>query len=300
VAERRAARWRSALAWALLLVLCAAAPVALLTGWARATVRQEEVYAGMARGLAADPDLQLALAQIVTERAEAALIAEDTTASDAIRLRAVTATLSAATGRIVAGEAFPAVWEAANRGAHRLLTATLATAQRQPVILDLSPLQGAIAAEIARMDVELPPEWALDPADLRVEIINADAADRIRGAAALVDVGFAAALAVAILALALSVGLAPDRLAAVARAGFALAVGMIAVIALLVTVEAWLISAAGSVGAGTTVAMIVDVVSQGLRAMAIALAVIGLLIAALFAGLRGLRGSPVRRSLPAE
>ena len=287
------------LSWLFLVLFCVAAPLALLTGWARLSVRQEAVYADAARTIAADPRLQMALAQIVTERAEAAMVAENPTASDAVRFRAVAATLSAATGRIVAGEEFPAVWEAANRGAHRFLVATVETARGQPVILDLSPLLGAIDAEIARMDVDLPPEWSLDPADLRVEVINADTADRVRVAAARVDLVSAASLAAAVIALVLAIALARDRLAAVGRAGFGLAVGMIALIATIVIAERWLVSAAGSTGGGVTVAMILDAVSQDLRAAAVGFAALGLLTAALFAGLHALRRSTIRRSVAA-
>lgn len=300
MAERRAPRWRTILSWAFLILFCVAAPVALLTGWARSTVRQETVYAAAARAIAADPRLHLALAQIVTERAEAAMVAENPTASDAVRFRAVAATLSAATGRIVAGEEFPAVWEAANLGAHRLLVATVETARGQPVILDLSPLLGEIEAEIARMDVDLPPEWELDPADLQVEVIGAETADRVRLAAARLDLAFAASLAAAVAALAISIGLARDRLAAMGRAGFGLVVGMIVLIALMVIAERWLIGAAGSAGGGVAIGIILDAVSQQLRAAAVGLAVAGLLIAGMFAGLHGLRRSTIRRSVAAE
>lgn len=271
-----------------------AAPLALLTGWARLTVRDEEVYAQVARDIATDARLQLGLAQLVTEQVEKGMLGENPTATDAIRFRAIGAALGGATSRIVSGEEFVEVWEAANRGAHQLLTAVLEGSQGRPVVLDLSPLHDAIEDEIDEMGVDLPPDWTLDPATLQVEVVDAATADRIRAAVAMLDLSLAATLSVAIIALILSVVIAPDRLGAVARAGFALVLGMLALIALMVVSEGWLVSAVGSVGGGAVVAVILDAVTQGLRVTAIALVMAGLLIAGLCGGLHALRRSVVR------
>lgn len=283
--------------WALLVVFAVSAPLALLTGWARLTVRNEAVYAATARNIATDARLQLGLAQLVTEQVERAMLGDNPTATDTIRFRAIGAALGGATSRIVGGEEFPEVWEAANRGAHRLLFAAADGERGQPVVVDLSPLREAIVAEIDRMGVELPPDWSLDPEVLRVEVIDATAADRIRLAMAQLDRSFAVTLIVAMAALILILALAPDRLLAMARAGFALTLGMVALIAMMVTTEGWLVSAAANAGGGVVVAVILDAVSQGLRLIAIALAVAGLLLAGICGGLHALRRSVVRRPL---
>src|SRR5688572_20008157 len=42
--ERRSPIWRRILSWVFLILFCLAAPVALVTGWARLTVVDEDVY----------------------------------------------------------------------------------------------------------------------------------------------------------------------------------------------------------------------------------------------------------------
>jgi hypothetical protein len=294
VAERRAPRWRSVFSWLCLVLFALAAPLALLTGWARLTVREEEVYARTVRDIATDARLQLGLAQLVTEQVERAMLGDNPTATDTIRFRAIGAALGGATSRIVGSPEFPAVWEAANRGAHRLLFAVADGASGQPVVVDLSPLRASIVAEIDRMGVDLPPDWSLDPEVLRVEVIDAGTANRTRDAVARLDLSFAATLAVAVAALVLAVAAAPARLAALARAGFALVLGMVVLIAAMVVTEGWLVGAAASAGGGVVVAVILDAVTQGLRVMAVALAVAGLLFAGLCGGLHALRRSVVR------
>jgi hypothetical protein len=294
VAERRGPRWRSIFSLLCLVLFALAAPLALLTGWARLTLREEEVYARTVRDIATDARLQLGLAQLVTEQVERAMLGDNPTATDTIRFRAIGAALGGATSRIVGSPEFPAVWEAANRGAHRLLFAVAGGASGQPVVVDLSPLRASIVAEIDRMGVELPPDWSLDPEVLRVEVIDAGTADRTRGAVARLDLSFAATLAVAVAALVLAVAAAPERLAALARAGFALVLGMVVLIAAMVVTEGWLVGAAASAGGGEVVAVILDAVTQGLRVMAVALAVAGLLFAGLCGGLNALRRSVVR------
>ncbi|HLL49988.1 MAG TPA: hypothetical protein VK356_04900, partial [Thermomicrobiales bacterium] len=92
----------------------------------------------------------------------------------------------------------------------------------------------------------------------------------------------------------LSIALAPDRLAALGRAGFGLGVAMIVLMALMVVSQAWLTGAAGD-GGGVAIGAILDAISQGLRLSAVGLALVGLIVAGVFAGLRMLRGSTTRR-----
>jgi hypothetical protein len=111
------------------------------------------------------------------------------------------------------------------------------------------------------------------------------------------DLAFGTALAVALLSLILSVGLAPDRLAAIGRAGFGLAIAMVGLMALMLVAQARLVGEAGADGGGVAVGAILDAISQGLRVSTVALALLGLLVAGLCTGLRALRGSTPRRTL---
>lgn len=291
--ERRPPRWRPVLAWVFLLLFAVAAPVAVAAGWARTTLRNEAVYAQAARNVAGEPRVQAALATLVTGRIEVLLVGENPTAGEAILYRQIEGDIADATRGVLASEEFGDIWEAANRGAHQLLTAGFTAGPGQPVVLDLSPLQEPIAAEIERRDIELPPEWEPTGDDLRIQVLDAALADRIRLVLSRLDLAFAAAVAAALISLVLTIGLAPDRLAAIARSGFALALGMVVLIAAIVAGEAWL--ATGSGNGGAVIAAILDGVSQGLRLATIALALAGLVIAGIFAGLAALRRSTVRR-----
>ena len=144
--------------------------------------------------------------------------------------------------------------------------------------LDLSPLLDDIQAQVAAADVDVPPDLDLDAEALQIEVLDAETADRVRRGLMRLDLAFTTALAVALFSLILSVGLALDRLAAIGRAGFGLAIAMIGLMALMLVTQGWLTGQAGADG-GVAVGAILDAISQGLRVSTIALALLGLLVA---------------------
>jgi hypothetical protein len=295
MSERRAPIWRRTLSWIFLIVFCLAAPVALVTGWARLTVVDEDVYVQTVDTAAGDPRVHLGVSRAVATRVEATLAGENPSATEALQSRVVAEALGEVTRGVVASEEFRQTWEASNREAHRLLASEPAAGQGQPVTLDFSPLLDDIEAEIAAADVEVPPDLELDAEALRIEVLDVETADRLRRGLVRLDLAFGIALAVALLSLLLSVGLAPDRLTAIGRAGFGLAIAMVGLMALMLVAQAWLAAEAGADGGGVAVGAILDAISQGLRASTVALALLGLLLAGLCTGLRALRGSATRR-----
>jgi hypothetical protein len=294
--ERRAPIWRRVLSWVFLIVFCLAAPITLVTGWARITVVPEDVYVQTVGTAADDPRVQLGVSRAVATRVEATLAGDNPSATEALQSRVVAEALGEVTRGVVASEEFRQTWEASNREAHRRLVSEPAQAQEQPVTLDFSPLLDDIEAEVAAVDVDVPPDLDLDAEALRIEVLDAATADRVRRGVARLDLAFWTALAVALLSFILSVGLAPDRLAAIGRAGFALAIAMVGLMALMLVAQAWLAGEAGADGGGVAVGAILDAISQGLRVSTVALALLGLLLAGLCTGLRALRGSPTRRT----
>ena len=273
-----------------------AVPVALVTGWARLTVVNENVYVRIVGTAADDPRVQLGVSRAVTTRVEARLAGENPSATEALQSRVVAEALGEVTRGVVASEQFHQTWEEANRKAHRFLASELAEGPGQPVTLDLSPLLGDIQAAVAAADVDVPPDLDIDAEALQIEVLDAETADRVRRALHRLDLAFGTALVVALLSLILSVVLARDRLAAIGRAGFGLAITMIGLMALMLVTETWLAGAAGADG-GVAVGAILDAISQGLRLSTVALALLGLLVAGLCAGLRALRGSATRRAV---
>ncbi len=294
--ERRAPIWRRILCWVFLIVFCLATPVALVVGWARLTVVDEDVYVQTVATAAGDPRVHLGVSRAVATRVEATLAGDNPSATEALQSRVVAEALGEVTRGVVASDEFRQTWEASNREAHRFLSAELAEGPGQPVTLDFSPLLDDIEAEIAAADVEVSPDLELDAEALRIEVLDAETADRVRRGLVRLDLVFGTALAVALLSLILSVGLAPDRLAAIGRAGFGLAIAMVGLMALMLAAQAWLAGEAGADG-GVAVGAILDAISQGLRVSTVALALLGLLVAGLCTGLRALRGSTPRRTL---
>ncbi|MBA3449896.1 MAG: hypothetical protein H0T18_01645 [Chloroflexia bacterium] len=298
MAERRAPLWRLVLSWLFLLIFCLAAPAALVAGWARLAVIDGEVYARTVSAMAADGRVQNAVGRVIAARVQNALAGENPTATEVLQSRVVGEVFRERTADVVASEAFRQTWEATTGSAHRRLV--LETPQRlgEPVTLDFSPLLDDIEADVADLDVELPPDFALDAGSLRFEVLDAATADRIRLAVARADVAFAVALAVTALALILSIALAPERLAAMGLAGFGLAIAMVALIAVMLAAQEWVMSETGAEGGRDVIEVILDAVSQGLRLMAVGLALLGLLLAGLFTGLRALGATTSRRSPP--
>jgi hypothetical protein len=153
-----------------------------------------------------------------------------------------------------------------------------------------------IQAEVAAADVDVPADLNLDAEALRIEVLDTESAGHVRRGMERLDLAFGTALAVALVSLILSVVLAPDRLAAIGRAGFGLVISMIGLMALMLVAQAWLAGQAGADG-GVAVAAILDAISQGLRVSTVALALLGLLVAGLCTGLHALRRGAIRRTV---
>ncbi len=296
VVERRPSLWRQLLSWVFLILFCLAAPAALVAGWARQTLVDEDTYTRAVGRAADDPRVQMGVSRGVVSRTEAMLSGDNPSATEALQSRVVAEAFGEVTRGVVESEEFRETWETTNREAHRLLASGLPAGQGQPVSLDFSPLLDEIQAEVEALDVDVPPNLVLDAEALRIDVLDAATADNVRRAMAQLGLAFWMALAVTVLALLLSIGLAPDRLAAIGRAGFGLGIAMIALMTLMLVTQAWLAGAAGD-GGGVAIGAILDAISQGLRVSAVALALAGLLVAGVFTGLRALRGSMTRRSV---
>src|SRR5688500_16412527 len=158
MSERSAPIWRRFLSWVFLILFCLAAPVSLITGWARLTVAAEDVYVQTVGTAADDPRVQLGVSRAVATRVEATLAGDNPSATEALQSRVVAEALGEVTRGVVASDEFHQTWEASNREAHRFLSAELAEGPGQPVTLDFSPLLDDIEAEIAAADVEVPPD----------------------------------------------------------------------------------------------------------------------------------------------
>ena len=199
MSKRLSPIWRRILSWVFLILFCLAVPVALVTGWARLTVVNENVYVKTVGAAAGDPEVQLGISHAVTTRVEERLAGDNPSATEALQSRVVAEALGEVTRGVVASEEFHQTWEEANRKAHRFLASELAEGPGQPVTLDLSPLLADIQAQVAAADVDVPPDLALDAEALQIEVLDAATADRVRRGLMRLDLAFTTALVVALL-----------------------------------------------------------------------------------------------------
>jgi hypothetical protein len=142
----------------------------------------------------------------------------------------------------------------------------------------------------------LPPDFSFDAENLRIQVFDAPTADRIRLAAQRVELVFLVTLSLAVVSLVLSLALASNRLAALTRASFGLTLSMVALIAVMLTVQGWVMGETGPEGGAAVAGVILDAISQGLRVVAVGLAVAGLLLAGALTGVRALAGGTPRRA----
>jgi hypothetical protein len=288
--------WRPLFSWLFLILFCLSLPVAMLTGWARLVAVDSATFGGVMSSLAANGRVQTAVGQVVAARVAANVSGENPTATQALQSRVVGEVVREAMSGVVESAEFREIWAATTASAHQLLVTQLAENQGQPVMLDFTPLADNIAAEIAALDLELPPDFSFDAENLRIQVFDAPAADRIRLAVGRVELAFVIALALTAVSLILSLALAADRLAALIRVSFGLTLAMVALIVLMLTTQGWVMGKTGPEGGAAVAGVILDAISQGLRVAAVSLAVLGLLLAGLFTGLRALGVGAPRRT----
>ena len=85
--RRRTPLWRRALSVVFLVVCCLAAPVALVTGWARTILLDQERYVQAVSPVANDPQMQGLLADAVTDLVVTAAVGDTSTATQAVQAR---------------------------------------------------------------------------------------------------------------------------------------------------------------------------------------------------------------------
>jgi hypothetical protein len=213
-----------------------------------------------------------------------------------VKARLLAEAIGDAAGDVIGGPGFPDAWEAANVGAYRSLISGSSPEWGQPVTLDLSPLAGQLQDAVDALELDLPADLAVDRRDLQIEMLDPATADQLRRALQELSLAFWGSLAVTVIALVLTIALAPDRLRALARAAFGLAIAMAALMGGLLIAQGAAVMNVAEAGGAAALTATMDAISQGLRRAAIGLAVSGLLLAAICFGLSALRGSNARTS----
>ena len=289
--------WRRALSILCLVLCCLAAPVALAAGWARTILLDQDQYVQTVAPVASDAQIQNLLAEAVTDQVVTATLGDAPTATQAVQARLLREIVGSAALDVLSSPVFAATWRQANAGLYTTLAAGISAGWGEPVVLDLSPLASELQDEIDAVSAALPVALQIAPDDLRVPVLDAATADTVRRALQDLDRVFVIATAITLLGAILSIALAGDRLRALMRLCFGLAIGATLLIGALLLAQGWAAGQTGSQASAVALEAILDAATQRLRVASIAAAAISLLLAALFAGLGALRGSVSRRSL---
>lgn len=274
----------------MLVLFCLAAPLALLTGWARMALLTTDGYVATIGGLAGNAQVQAALARSVMSLVDEAMLGATPSATSVEIAAAASSAAADAALSIMASAAFMSLWEEANRELHSALVLLLDRPSGEPAVLDLSPLLPLVQQELAINQITLPGDLALADEELRLELVDARTADTIRRYADYLQITSWALLAVALTSLALLIGLAHDRLQVIIRAGYGLAAGMAVLLIVSLVVQRMAISAAAS-SVADLLDTLVATLTQDLRIATLGLALTGLAFAAVSTKLRTLHCS---------
>lgn len=284
-------RLRAALAAGLLVVGVVLVPVAVVAAWGRWVVLDTERYTETVAPLAGDELVRAAVrdrlvaaaveaadVEVTADRLVALLLGDrDAPGLDAaLRVAASTveewlvAQVTDAVDDVLASPAFARVWENANRAAHAELLAVLRgdetvlvhVSDGGAVGIDLASVADALGAEMTARGLRA---VRGDVGGLEISLVEAESAQRLRGAYTAVDVAARALAPGCVLALVAGGLLARRRSRAVALAstGVAAAVGLTYLL-LLATRSRFVAGATGSGGARRAV---FDQVSGSLRLM---------------------------------
>ncbi len=296
MSPRRTPVWKRALSILCLVLCCLAAPVALVTGWARTILLDQDAYLRVVSPVADDVQIQYLIADAVTDQVVTATLGVAPTATQAVQARLLREIVGSAARDVVASPAFADTWRQANAGLYTMLAAGISAGWGEPVVLDLSPIATELQSKIDAVSSTLPIDLRIAPDELRVQVLDAATADMVRRALMDLDRAFIVSTVVALLGAILSLALAGDRLRALMRLCFGLAIGATILIAALLLAQWWSAGQSGNQASAVALEAILDAATQGLRVASIAAAAISLLLAALFAGLGALRGSVSRPS----
>jgi hypothetical protein len=297
MSRRRTPVWKRALSILCLVLCCVAAPVALVTGWARTILLNQDDYLQTVAPVASDAQIQYLVAEAVTDGVVSSTLGETPTATQAIQARLLRQIVGSAARDVMSSPAFATTWSQANADVYTAAEGGIGAVWGEPVILDLSPLASELQAQVDTVGDTLPIELQIAPEDLRVQVLDGATADALRRALLNLDRALIASIVVALLGAVLSIVLAGDRLRALMRLCFGLAIAATVLIAALLLAQGRAAGQSGSQASAVALEAILDSATQRLRVASIAAATISLLLAALFAGLAALRGSVSRPSL---
>ncbi|MEU4463339.1 hypothetical protein AB0G20_06455 [Streptomyces sp. NPDC024017] len=222
VPERAPPRWRNALAAVLLTLACLLVPFGALASWAAHGLTDTGRYVRTMAPLAADPDVQRAVADAVGE----GVMREAGREVDTGALRgAVGPFVHDAARSFTRTEAYRTAWDAANRAVHDAVLRALRDdgTHGAPVTVDAAPVIAQVKQRLS--DDHMPFAHRIPVTHTRIPVLPAEDADRMRKGYHVLDTAaFWLPPATAVLAVA-GIAVAACRRRAVTALGLGTALG---------------------------------------------------------------------------
>ena len=236
-------RGRAIASIALIVVGSLLLPLAGITVWVRNLVLDSSRYVDTMAPLSKDPAIREAVAQRVAVTVVDALDV-DQRARDALPTRAkfLAAPIAAgaqqlvhgATVKVLESDAFPKIWEFANRSAHDQIVAALTgrkgkavTTDSGKVVLNLGPLAQEVATKLGDLGIGVPKNVDVSRIDTRFVLIASDDLASVQSYARLLDRLAWILPLLTLLLYAAAVFVGPRRRVALMRVGFGITVAMV-------------------------------------------------------------------------
>lgn len=291
-ASRR--RWRDFATWFLLVVFCLGMVLSLVTVWARNQVLDTSIYVDTVAPLAADPDIQEAIADRVTALVASRLQLDapeegaSTSQETLLRRLAIPATLDfvhRTTLDFVQSARFQEFWEDANTIAHRellqILTSDDSTIQVQEdrLMLDLGPVVTSVEERLRASGLDVSERLAIDPATAVFVLVESPAIQQAKWAIRLIDT---LALVLPIMTAAAFIGcllVAHERWSMLRWSGVGMAIGGVVLIVGFTWLRSWYLNGLGADVNRHAMAAVFDIELRGLLFSARILTLVGLVIA---------------------
>lgn len=195
--------WRHVASWILLVVFCLGMVLSLVSVWARNQVLDTRIYVDTVAPLAADPDIQEAIADrvtaLVSDRLQLDTAGEEDTSSSQetlLRRLAIPATLDfvhRTTLEFVRSERFQEFWREANTIAHRELLQVLTSddstirVQQDQLVLDLSPVIVGVEERLRASGLDVSDRLSIDPATAVFVLVESPTIHKAQRAIRLID-----------------------------------------------------------------------------------------------------------------
>jgi hypothetical protein len=292
-------RWRQVFAWVLLVIFCLGMVLSTVTIWVRNQALDTDTFVETASPLAADPDIQQAIATRVSTLISERLQRDDVLVGSSdgllrqLAIPVVQDWVYRQTLEFVQSPEFQGYWDSAIELAHQgFVTALTSDAERTltvqdgQLILDLSPLVARVNERLQASGFNLVSQIQIDPARATYVLFESDTIADIQWALEWLDPLAIILPVVSLVALIGCLLLARDRWSMAMWAALGVAIGMVLLLVGLRIAREAILDNLPPERSSAAVASVFDIVTRNLRDAARLLALLSLIVGG-FCGLAG-------------